>query len=82
MEMNKPIKSTEGHQSLEDTLNSKLTSKLVVLIMLLMVVFPILDPDYINVLFGSSEDDATVEYFCVNSLDDAFFKSINNSCLE
>lgn len=77
--INKPIKSTEGHQSLEDTLNSKLTSKLVVLIMFLMVVFPILDPDYINILFGSSEDDATVEFFCVNSLDDAFLKSINNT---
>jgi hypothetical protein len=74
----KIVKEPEVHQSLEDTLNSKLTSKLVVLIMFLMVVFPILDPDYINIIFGSSEDDATVESFCVNSLDDAFLKSIQN----
>jgi hypothetical protein len=74
----KTLKEPEGHQSLQETLNYKLTSKLVILIMFLMVVFPILDPDYIDLILGSSNDNSTVESFCVNSLDNAFLNTIEN----
>jgi hypothetical protein len=68
----------EANLSLEDKLSEKLANKLVVLIMAILITLPILDLEYFDTILYSPEETPTVQRYCLDALNTAFTKSIEN----
>ena len=71
-------KEDEEKESLEEKLTKKMTRKLISLILILLVFIPIFDASYIGMFIYDSSEVPTVPNYCLNSLDDAFTKSLTN----
>ncbi len=76
------VETAEEHitekENLEEKMTKRMTRKLILIIMTLLVFLPILDASYINIFLYDNEEMSTVHKFCLNGIDDAFTKSIEN----
>ncbi len=76
------VEKAEDHiidkENLEEKMTKRMTQKLILIIMTLLIFFPILDASYINIFLYDNEEMSTVHKFCLNGIDDAFTKSIEN----
>jgi hypothetical protein len=74
----KPEEELKEKENLEEKMTRKMTQKLILIIMTLLIFLPVLDASYINIFLYENEDMSTVHKFCLNGIDDAFTKSIEN----
>lgn len=68
-----------SHQPLktvEEKLTSKLSNKLVIVIMTILVVLPVLDVDYVDSIRFADSENPTVYRYCLETIDQTFMKAI------
>ncbi len=68
----------EEKMSLEEILSMKMTQKLVLLIMVLLMILPIFDIDYINAFIYLPSELPTIQKYCLNLINKSTLKSIEN----
>jgi hypothetical protein len=65
-------------QNLESVLSRNMTYKLICLILIILVCFPVFDFNYIDSFIHTPSSLATIENFCTKSLDFAFHHALEN----
>lgn len=74
---NKP-KKPECTETVEDKLTSSLANKLVLVIMMILVIVPVLDQDYIDEIRFTADEIPSLFRYCLEGLDLSFVESIKD----
>jgi hypothetical protein len=72
------IDQLNQRQNLESVLSKSMTYKLICLILIILVCFPVFDFNYIDSFINTPSSLATIENFCTKSLDSAFHRALKN----